>query len=135
MLRKFCSSMNFPPPVYPKSFNTYINHISKVAEEHCQDSMNMAAENLRKGDKLAEITVSVDGTWQKIYGHNSLLGASFVISIENGQVLDYVIRCKSCQICNRNPNASEEWKRKHKLLCKINHTNSSGAMEKEATVY
>ena len=49
-LRNFRSSMNFPPPVYPKSFNKYINHIPKVADEHCQDSMNMAAESLRKGD-------------------------------------------------------------------------------------
>ena len=106
-----------------------------MADEHCQDSMNMTAESLRKGDDdIANISVSVDGNWQKRYGHKSLLGASFVISTENGQVLDCVIRCKSCQIYNHNPNASKEWKRKHKSVCKINHTTSVGAMEKEDIV-
>ena len=77
-----------------------------MADEHYQDSMDMVAEMLRKGDDIAEISVSVDGTWKKRYGHNSLLGALFEISTENGEVLDYAIRCKSCQICNRNPNTS-----------------------------
>ena len=56
-----------------------------MADEHCQDGTNMAAESLRKrDDDKAEISVSVDGTWQKRYGHNSLLGASFIIPTENG---------------------------------------------------
>ena len=37
-------------------------------------------------------------------------------------------------MCHRNPNAPEEWTRKHKSVCKINHTASSGAMEKEVVV-
>ena len=62
------------------------------------------------------------------------MGASFIISIGNGLVLDYVIKSKTCQLCKRNPNASEDWKKAHKSTCGINHTQSSGAMEKEAVV-
>ena len=62
------------------------------------------------------------------------MGASFIISIDNGLVLDYVIKRKTCQLCKRNPNASEDWKKAHRSTCGINHTQSSEAMEKEAVV-
>ena len=92
--------------------------------------MNEAASKLmRHGDEIANVSVSVDGTWQKRYGHNSLLGASFIISV-NGLVLDYVFKSKTCQVCKRNPDASEDWKKADKPVCEINHTQSSGAMEK-----
>ena len=58
--------------------------------------MNKAASLLRKDNELAEVSGSVDGTWQNHYGHNSLLGASFVLSVDSGQVLDYVIKSKTC---------------------------------------
>ena len=85
-------------------------------------------------DNVGEISVSVDGTWQKRYGHNSLLGASLVLLVDNGQVLDYVIKRKTYQVCKRHPTASEEWKESHKAFCEINHTASSGTMEKDAAV-
>ena len=69
-----------------------------------------------------------------IYGHNSLLGATFVISIDNGCVLDYSIKCKLCSVCKKNQNPTDEWKKKHKPNCEINHTASSGSMEKEGAV-
>ena len=61
--------------------------------------MDVAAASLRTNNEVSDIAFSVDGTWQKRYGHNSLLGASIIISIENGKVLDYQIRSKSCQVC------------------------------------
>ena len=121
-LRSFCSGMNFPPPVYPNSFTEYMRHISNVAALHCQESMNTAASLRRKDNELAKVSVSVDGTWQKRYGHNSLLGASFVLSVDSGQVLDYAIKSKTCQLCKRNPDATAEWKKKHEPVCEINHT-------------
>ena len=87
---------------------------------------------MRHGNEIANVSVSVDGTWQKRYSHNSLLGASFIISV--GLVLDYVIKSKTCQVCKRNPDASEDWKKAHKSVCEINHTQSSGVKEKEAAV-
>ena len=46
------------------------------------------------GEEIGQISVSMDGTWQKRCGHNSLLGASFVISIDNGLVLIMISEAK-----------------------------------------
>ena len=44
--------------------------------------------------------VSVDGTWQK-RGHQSLLGAVYVIEYQTRKVLDYnIVFCKFCHNCN-----------------------------------
>ena len=44
--------------------------------------------------------VSVDGTWQK-WGHQSLLGAVYVIEYLTGKVLDYnIVFCKFFHNCN-----------------------------------
>ena len=40
------------------------------------------------------VSVSIDGTRQKRYGFNSLLGAVFIISIETGEILDYEVKHK-----------------------------------------
>ena len=42
------------------------------------------------------VSVSVDGTWQKRYEFNLLLGVVFVISVELGEVLDYGVKSKFC---------------------------------------
>ena len=57
--------------------------------------------------------------------NNSLPDAIFVISIYNGCVLDYSIKCKTCTVCKKNPNPSEEWK-SHEPFCQINQRGSSG---------
>ena len=109
-LRTLSSAMNIPPPIYPHTCNKYIKYIAAIAEKNCQESMNEAARKLmRHCDEIANVSVSVDVTWQTRYGHNSLLGASFIISV-NGLLLDYVIKSKTCQVCKRNPDASEDWK-------------------------
>ena len=83
---------------------------------------------------MANVSVSVDGAWQKRYGFNSLVGMVFVISIDTGQVLDYVVKCLFCQKCKSHKNATDEWKSKHKAERCVNHEGSSGAMEKEGTI-
>ena len=80
------------------------------------------------------MSVSVDGSWQKRYGFNSLLGMVFLISIDTGCVLDYVVKSVFCHECKKNPNATESWKTQHKNKCMINHEGSSGAMEKEGAI-
>ena len=74
------------------------------------------------------------GRGKNVYGHNSLLGATFVISIQNGCVLDYSIKSKTCSVCKKNRVPSEEWKKSHEPFCQINHKGSSGSMEKEGAV-
>ena len=65
--------------------------------------------------------MSVDGTWQKRYGYNSLLGATFIISVDNGCVLDYKVKSKICFMCKCNPDAPEEWKKTSTTLYDQSH--------------
>ena len=120
-LRSFCSSMDLPPPVHTAPYSKYLKVILKSTVETCDESMNCAAQSLSNNEVLpTEVTVSIDGTWQKRYGQNSLLGATFVISIYNGCVLDYSIKCRTRTVCKKNPNLSEEWKKSHEPFCHIN---------------
>ena len=75
----------------------------------------------------------MDGTWQK-RGFVSLHGVVFVMSIEKGLVLDYIVKTKVCHVCKKNKNKSNEWKARHAPNCKVNHYGSAGAMESEAAV-
>ena len=40
------------------------------------------------------VTVRIDWPWQKQYGFNSLLGVTFIISVDTGEVLDFEVKCK-----------------------------------------
>ena len=63
-----------------------------------------------------------------------MLGATFIISIDNGCVLDYSVKSKVCTICRKFPNPTEEWIEKHKPVCAINHAGSSCSMEKDGAI-
>ena len=101
-------AIKFPPPIYPHSLNDHVKYNTDVAEENAQKSMNSDAASLCSDDNVGEISVSADGTWQKRYGHNALLGASFVLFVNNGQVLDYAIKSKTCLVCKRPPNSQHK---------------------------
>ena len=51
-----------------------------------------------KGNIIAKISVAVDGTWQK-RGHSSKIGTVFVISVQTGEVLDYIVKSLVCHTC------------------------------------
>ena len=65
--------------------------------------------------------MTVDGTWQKRYDHNSTLGATFVISADIGEVLDYEVKSFYCKKCQYNTGDHD---------CSQNHQGSSDSMEK-----
>ena len=44
------------------------------------------------------------------------------------------MKTKVCHVCKSNPNASEDWKKKHAKECCINHKGSAGSMEVQATL-
>ncbi len=79
--------------------------------------------------------VSIDGTWQK-RGHQSLLGAVYVIEYQTGKVLYYnIVFYKFCHDCNLHKNWDRdiadflEWKESHESKCESNFDGSSGSME------
>ena len=50
-------------------------------------------------DGCYHIAVTLDGTWQKRYGFNSLHGVIFLMSVLTGEIIDYVVRSKVCFEC------------------------------------
>ena len=79
-LRKFCTDLNHPEPVTENSYNRYLHLIENIAIENCEHSMKKEAQELRililNGEsdigQVLDAAVSVYGSWQKRYGHNSM---------------------------------------------------------------
>ena len=78
-------------------FMIFIHLILTLMKNICMRSMANAALNPRKQtlghnyieDVTVNVPVSFDGSWQKRYGFNSLLGVVLAISIDTGCVISY----------------------------------------------
>lgn len=140
-----CSIMNMPPPI--ARLERINNHILKNVSEAAKESMIKAVKELVKDRELereddSEITtdlcVSVDGTWMK-RGHTSLYGASSIISIDSGKVLDVEVMSKYCHECAIRTKLDDlekerEWHTNHSSVCSKNYSGSSGGMESCAAI-
>ena len=85
----------------PKTKNGYdgLSYSIKVASKQVvEKSMSDAATRLRGTNPIADVGVSVDGTWQR-KGFSSTLGVVTAISIDNGKVLNVAVLSKSCKGC------------------------------------
>lgn len=109
------------------------NTIKAASKCVAEKSMTDAAAELRKGERTADVGVSVDGTWLR-KEFTSTLGVITAISVDAGKVLDVAILSKSCKGCKRmakiaksDPNRYEIWKLSPK--CNLNYKGSSSAME------
>ncbi|CAB3984028.1 Hypothetical predicted protein [Paramuricea clavata] len=118
-LATICEILNMPPPVSDSAY-----------EKH----------NRSKDDaEILDVAVSFDGTWSK-RGFTANYGVGIVISADTGEVLDYVVLSKVCELCKAaekhksNRDKYQEWKDAHVAsgLCQKNYNGSSPAMEKEA---
>ena len=108
--------------------------LAEAYEAAADASMKGAAAEVRAsgGEQIQGNTVcqcSLDGSWQE-RGHSSLNGV--VTAISNGKYIDAKVYSKKCKACERwesrkGPEAYEQWQLGR--YCKINHKQSSGAME------
>ena len=97
-----------------------------------------AVNNLRGGpsnDKFVDISVSIDGTWQK-RGYVSMNGTVAVISMDNGKIVDIETMCRFCKPCQQNKETLSEvdfkiWYENHKSSCSANYEGSAPMMEVE----
>ena len=65
-LEKLCGMFNLPRPMTQKNFDIISNVLGESAKEIAESSMLGATDELCKGVAgLADIFVSIDGTWQK----------------------------------------------------------------------
>ena len=106
VLRRLYTDLNFPQPVTEHPYNNYLNYLLTTTIQNVHNSMSKAASRLRQqnlenddGSTLVDVAVSVDGSWQKRHGFNSLLGMVFIISVDTRQVLDYAVKSLFCHEC------------------------------------
>ena len=64
LLSKLCGFLNMPPTMTQTSCNNMSNIIRAASKSVAGKSMSDAAACLRKGEKTADVGVSVDGAWQ-----------------------------------------------------------------------
>ena len=140
-LESFCGFMDMLPPVTSPSF---IQHNQCLA----MSSMNVASENMLavsahlhklhdvEPTEVINVAVTCDGTWSK-RGFTATHGIVTIIAWESGQVLDFEIKSKRCNVCARqkegmDPEAFMEWWEGHQAFCGCDHFGSSPAIECEA---
>ena len=151
-MAQFSGGINLPHPFTKKAYNEHLIKIEKLTSSHADQAMKDASERLRKkisaeqpdnnesGEiDIANVAVTVDGTWQK-KGHSSKIGVIFVISVDTGEILDHEFKSLFCHECKAHNNDDKEsdkhkkWKDAHKKRCGINHEGSSEEMEAVAAV-
>ena len=143
-LATICKILNMPPPVSDSAYQKHNHSVNlatrKVLKERLNDAGHQVRTFLQKDDtEILDVAVSFDGTWSK-RGFTANYGVGIVISADTGEVLDYVVLSKVCELCKAaekhksNPEKYQEWKDTHVAsgLCQKNYNGSSPAMEKEA---
>ena len=91
-LKRFLGDMDLPAPINATAYNRTLINISSVSVKLAEQQMKEAADRLKKlvldeepenielspaGDMIAQVAVSVDGTWQRT-SHCSKIGVVFV---------------------------------------------------------
>ena len=135
---KNCGMLNLPRPMTHKNVDVISSILGESAKETAEASMNGAVTNLHKGasnDKLADISVSIDGTWQK-RGYVSMNGTVSVISMDSGKIVDVETMCRFCKPCQQNKITMTEaefkrWYENHKSSCSSNYEGSPPMIEVE----
>ena len=124
-LSQFCATMDLPQPVWPNAYNRMQKKLCKDAQNLSESIMKHAAKRLfgitkkeepekvasTEHGELAHVLATVDGTWQR-RGHNSKNGVVFVLSVETGEVLVFVVKSIVCQECimhDKNNTNTEEY--------------------------
>ena len=98
-LERFCGLMNVPPPVTPKNHHALANKLKDAARTVAEASMSASADEAKQNDGTTDISVSMDGTWQK-RGFSSLNGVVVAVSTSDFKVLDVEIMSRNCKACS-----------------------------------
>ncbi|GFV38654.1 uncharacterized protein TNCV_4412081 [Trichonephila clavipes] len=108
--------MNLPTP--SQRFNKKESGLVTAVETVATVSMQIAAKEAKDVSGHSDITVGIDGSWQK-HGHTSLNGVVIATSFYTGKVLHASILSRFCKCPNKMHNEN----------CKANHFGNSGSMK------
>ena len=143
--KSFFCLMGMPQPMsenmwyfYKGMLNT---KVTEAANEHLEEAVSQVRRvyadkgiGVTDNDGVLDITVSVDGSWQK-RGHKSHNGVVTVIEHHTGLVVDYIALSNYCHQCETGPKADSpgyaQWYQRHENQCQKNTDCASGAMEVE----
>jgi len=108
-LFKLCGIMNLPKFLTKKNYNNTLKNIEEKGHTETKKAMQRAVSELKSilqgdgdetdSDDCFHCSVTLDGTWQKRYGYNSLHGVVFLMSVTTGEFIDYVVKTKFCFEC------------------------------------
>lgn len=109
-VEKFCLETGMSV-LSSSAFFKHLDKIKESSEKMKEEILVQAHKVVRKVQgagktDLVDIGVSFDGSWQK-RGHVSLNGMAFVIDIETGLVLDFVVLSKYCHTCTLKASQSD----------------------------
>lgn len=127
----FCAIMNLPKP--PSRFQTITEILGNATKEAAMDSMRKAVQEAFEIEDSTELTVAVDGTWQK-RGFKSLNGVVSATTITSGKVIDVEILSKYCQMCKYINDDDSRERHFRSGLCSANYSGVSGGMEAAGAV-
>ncbi|GFW91115.1 uncharacterized protein TNCV_1759891 [Trichonephila clavipes] len=108
--------MNLSTP--SQRFNKNESGLDTTVESVTTVNMQIAAKETKYVSEHSDITVAIDGTWQK-HGHTSLNGAVIATSFYTGKVLDTSILSKFGKCPNKMHNEN----------CKANRFVNNGSLE------
>lgn len=105
---------------YHKQLKKIEEDFEAIKQEMLQKTHDAIRKSLGVGPEvILNMAVTYDGTWQK-RGFVSLNGANFVIDIETGLVLDFIVLSKYCHACKLKESSLDkestefvEWLAKH----------------------
>ncbi|GFX00819.1 uncharacterized protein TNCV_4577861 [Trichonephila clavipes] len=148
-LESFSSVLNMPT-MDRKTFAKCMHNLSVKNKEVKKKILEMSRQSAReahvkvdaslKNQKIIDVSVSYDGTWQK-RGHTSNLGLGIIIDILSGFVLDFEVLskyCHNCVVAGRDMGVDSAefhiWQKGHADECDKNFDGTSGAMEMHAAL-
>lgn len=128
-----------------KTYSKFVKMIAEESSEFIDDVLLLARQIVKAahkeldpdldGQEIIEVTVSFDGSWHK-RGFSSPYGVGLVIDVLTGLVIDYVVLCKECAVCNQKESqlskeAFATWQETHRNnnQCDRNYWGSSKSME------
>ena len=144
-LQTITASLDLLPPITGRAYSEHNKQIAKdigpVTQNMLKEACNRVHDFYEKPhDQILDVGVSVDGTWMT-RSFMSKFGVTAANSCETGEVLDFEIMCRVCELCkaykiNHTQQEFNNWWAIHKnsAECQINHTENSGLMESAAAV-
>ncbi|GBM18484.1 hypothetical protein AVEN_66842-1 [Araneus ventricosus] len=106
----------------PANFERLNYSLCRALSSACSKSMLKAV--VSRNDNARDLTVALDGTWQK-KGHASINGVIMATSLDTGKVIDFECLCNYCFTCKSKSNDCQkimkdtvvEWKVKVQFEC------------------